>query len=50
VRLSEVLAQAVTARRTSVAGEICCQGWRDRMTIDTVPCGKILRYTLTLGY
>lgn len=48
--LSEALAQAVAARDTSVSGEICCQGWRGRATVDTVPCGNILRYKLTLNY
>jgi hypothetical protein len=48
--LSEVLARAVLAGDTSVSGEICCQGWRSRATVDTVPCGNILRYKLTLDY
>jgi len=48
--LSDVLANAVSAHRTSESGEICCEGWRSRATIDTVSCGNILRYKLTLGY
>ena len=48
--LSDALAQAVEARDTSVSGEICCQGWRGRATVDTIPCGNILRYKLTLDY
>ena len=48
--LSQVLAQAVAARETTVSSELCCQGWRSRTTIDTVPCGKFLRFKLTLGY
>jgi hypothetical protein len=48
--LTDVLARAVLSRQTSVSGEICCQGWRSRATIDTVPCHNLLRYTLTLGY
>lgn len=48
--LSDVLADAVAAHRTSESGEICCEGWRSRATIDTVPCRNILRYKLTLGY
>jgi len=48
--LSEALATAVAARRTSATGEICCQGWRNRATIDTIHCHNILRYKLTLGY
>ena len=48
--LSDVVSQAVQAGRESVSGEICCQGWRSRATIDTVPCHNILRYKLTLSY
>lgn len=48
--LSEALATAVTGRRTSASGEISCQGWRNRATIDSVRCHNILRYKLTLGY
>lgn len=48
--LSAVLADAVAAHRTSESGEMCCEGWRSRATIDTVPCRNILRYKLTLGY
>lgn len=48
--LSEEIAKAVAAHRTTVSSEICCQGWRNRATIDTVRCNNILRYKLTLGY
>jgi len=48
--LSEVLAEAVASKETSVSNELCCQGWRSRTTIDSVACGKILRYKLTLAY
>lgn len=48
--LSDAINRAVLARETSVSGEICCQGWRSRATIDTVSCGNLLRYKLTLGY
>jgi len=48
--LSEVLAEAVAARRPVVTGEMCCQGWRSKTAIDTLPCHNILRYTMTLGY
>jgi len=48
--LSEVLAEAVAARRTEVIGEMCCQGWRSKTAIDTLPCHNLLRYTMTLGY
>lgn len=48
--LSDVLADAVAAHRTSESGEMRCEGWRSRATIDTVPCHNLLRYKLTLGY
>lgn len=48
--LTEVLTTAVAAQRKSVDGELVCRGWRSRTTIDTVPCGNILRYKITLAY
>lgn len=48
--LTEVLAEAVAGRRKSVSGEMRCEGWRSRATIDTAPCHNILRYKLTLDY
>jgi hypothetical protein len=48
--LSIVLAQAVAARQTDVAGEVRCEGWRSRTTIDRVFCHNLLRYKLTLAY
>lgn len=48
--LSEVLAEAVAKKSTTVSGEMCCQGWRNRATIDDLPCGNLLRYKLTLSY
>jgi hypothetical protein len=48
--LSEVLAEAVAARRPVVTGEMCCQGWRSKTAIETLHCHNILRYTMTLGY
>ena len=48
--LSDELAKAVCERRGSVSGEVVCQGWRSRTTIDSVHCHNILRYTLSLGY
>ena len=48
--LSEVLGDAVAARRTTVSGEVRCRGWRNRAGIDTVPCQNLLRYKLTLKY
>ncbi len=48
--LSEVLAEAVASHRKTITGELCCQGWRSKTAIDTLPCHNILRYTMTLGY
>ena len=48
--LSAALAQAIARRETVVAGELCCQGWLSKTTIDRVQCGNILRYKLLLGY
>lgn len=48
--LSDVIANAVQGKETSVAGELCCQGWRNRAGIDTIPCHNLLRYKLTLSY
>jgi hypothetical protein len=48
--LTEELVNAVAQHRAAVTGEICCQGWQSKTTIDTVPCHNILRYTLKLEY
>ena len=48
--LSELLAQAVAAHRATVTGELCCQGWLSKATIDRIHCHNILRYKLTLDY
>jgi hypothetical protein len=48
--LTEQLAAAVAAHRTTVTGEMCCQGWQSKTTIDTVHCHNILRYKLSLAY
>jgi len=48
--LSEALARAVAARQTTVTGEMRCQGWLSKTTIDRIPCHNILRYKLTLEY
>ena len=48
--LSQELANVVAARRTTATGEIRCQGWRSKTTIDTVHCHNILRYKLSLEY
>ena len=48
--LSAELARAVAERRETVAGELRCQGWQSKTTIDQVSCDHVLRYTLTLGF
>jgi len=48
--LSDVVAEAVSNGSASVSGEHSCGGWRSRTTINLTPCGKLLRYGITLGY
>lgn len=48
--LSEVLARAVAARQASITGEMCCQGWVSKTTIDQIHCHNILRYKFSLEY
>ncbi len=48
--LSAELANAVAGRQESVTGELVCQGWRSRTTIDSVLCRNVLRYKLSIGY
>jgi hypothetical protein len=48
--LSEALAKAVAARQVKVTGEMCCQGWLSKTTIDSIHCHNILRYKLSLAY
>ena len=48
--LSQQLAAAVAARRTSVSGESSCQGWQSKATIDSLRCQHLLRYKLSLEY
>ena len=48
--LSGAVAQAVTGRCKRAEGEIRCPGFRTTAKEDKVPCHKLLRYKLTLGY
>ena len=48
--LTDQLANAVAKRKTMVTGEMICQGWRSKTTVNSVRCANILRYKLTLGY
>lgn len=48
--LTKELATAVAARHKAVSGELKCQGWRSRTTINQTHCHNLLRYKLILGY
>jgi hypothetical protein len=48
--LSEILAQVVAAGQVAAAGEMSCQGWLSKTTIDQIHCHHILRYKLSLEY
>jgi hypothetical protein len=48
--LSEVLAKAVEAGEGNVVGEMCCDGWRNKDSIEEVRCRRLLRYELNLGF
>lgn len=48
--LSEALDRAVASRQTTVIGEMSCQGWLSKTTIDRIHCHNILRYKLSLEY
>ncbi len=48
--LSGELAKAVAERQRVASGKMVCKGWRSKTTIDTVRCGNILKYNLSLGY
>ncbi|HUK82241.1 MAG TPA: hypothetical protein VLZ12_06365 [Verrucomicrobiae bacterium] len=48
--LTDQIADAVAAHKEVAKGEVVCQGWRSRTTINTVRCHNIFRYKLRLGY
>jgi hypothetical protein len=48
--LSEALTQAIAAHRTTVTGEMCCQGWLNKATLGQTHCHEILRYKFKLEY
>ena len=48
--LSANLARAVAGHEENVDGEMRCQGWRSRSTIDTIHCDDLLQFELTIGY
>lgn len=48
--LSEKLASAVAAHLATTSGEMCCQGWQSKTTIDSRHCHSVLRYQFSLEY
>jgi hypothetical protein len=48
--LTDELAKAIAQHSTTVTGEITCEGWQSKTTIDAVRCHNVLRYKLTLAY
>jgi hypothetical protein len=48
--LTKELANAVAKKRAIVSGELSCQGWQNKTTIDTVHCQNVLHYELKLAY
>ena len=48
--LTAKLAEAVTKRRTKVAGELPCLGSHKKASGLVAPCRSVLRYTLNLAY
>jgi hypothetical protein len=48
--LSDAITRAIAERRVAVSGELCCQGWLSKATIDSVRCHNLLRFKLNLEY
>jgi hypothetical protein len=48
--LSEILAEAIAARKKTVTGELRCSGWRNKESIKKTVCRNLLKYKFTLGY
>jgi len=48
--LSDVLKQAVAVRQPVVTGELCCEGWQNRFTIDHERCHQRIAFTIALDY
>jgi hypothetical protein len=48
--LSNAIRDAVAARRATVTGEMSCQGWLSKTTIDRVHCHGVLRYKLSFEF
>jgi len=48
--LSDALAQAVHIRQREVSGELRCEGWQDRFSIDHVLCHQRIAFEIALEY
>jgi hypothetical protein len=48
--LSEAITRAVAMRQAAATGEMSCQGWLSKTTIDRIHCHNILRYKLSIEY
>ena len=48
--LSQEVAKAVANQEEEASGEMCCQGWQNKNTIESLRCNHVLRYTLTMTY
>jgi hypothetical protein len=48
--LSEKLVHAVRARQATVTGEMSCQGWSSKDTINTLRCDCLLHFKLSLKF
>ncbi|MBM3858740.1 MAG: hypothetical protein FJ395_03715 [Verrucomicrobia bacterium] len=48
--LTGEIAGAIAKHRASASGELICQGWLSKTTINTVPCHNVLHYKLSFDY
>jgi hypothetical protein len=48
--LTEALAKAVASHSKSAAGELRCNGWQNKASIQKAKCNHIFHYKLKLGY
>lgn len=48
--LSEIISQAIQLGLPMASGEVSCQGWLTKHTIDKIPCHQLLRYKFVFEY
>ncbi len=48
--LSAALNRAVARRQATASGEMSCQGWLSKTSIDKIHCHNVLRYKFSLEY